>query len=287
MSVVNDDIYGRPVAECTAAQVAYALTRSFEGYLPGRVDISAGAYESRFRAEDLDPFASRVYLRSGELAGVLLVTRRGWTSRMAGMGVVPAMRGNGLGRWILQGAIRDAKERGDKSIVLETFEQNTGAVRLYAGLGFSVRRRLYGYSRKARTPPQISDTLSEIDPLDFARVVAKEGEPDLPWMLSAETFSSATTPARAYHLGHHAYALIGDPEAETITLRAMVVPRKGRRQGWGTRLLRALYAAFPVHDWAIPAIVPESLAHEFLTKLGWKRENLNQLEMSLDLSPGS
>lgn len=287
MRVANDDIYGRPVAECTAAQVAYALTRSFEGYLLGRVNISAGAYESRFRAEDLDPFASRVYLLSGELAGILLVTRRGWTSRIAGMGVVPKMRGRGLGRRIMQGAIRDARKRGDRSILLETFEQNAAAVRLYAGLGFSVRRKLYGYSRKARTQPQTPDTISELDPLDFARVVVREGEPDLPWMLAAETISSAAPPARAYHLDHHAYALVCNPEAEALTLRSLIVPRKDRRQGWGMRLLRALYAAFPARDWEIPAIVPESSAHEFLTELDWKREPLNQLEMSLDLSPGS
>ncbi|MGI9048254.1 MAG: hypothetical protein ACR2GU_02560 [Rubrobacteraceae bacterium] len=43
--------------------------------------------------------------------------------------------------------------------------------------------------------------------------------------------NSIILPARAYHLGHHAYALVGDPEAKTLTLRALGAPRRDRRQG--------------------------------------------------------
>nr|MDP9455661.1 hypothetical protein [Actinomycetota bacterium] len=51
----------------------------------GPVDVDARAYEWRFRAEDLDPFVSRVYRLNRSVAGILLVARRGWTSRIAGM----------------------------------------------------------------------------------------------------------------------------------------------------------------------------------------------------------
>lgn len=59
-------IAARPVAECTSAQVAEALTRSFEGYLVP-IQFTPQAYERRFRFEDLDPYASRVYEREGRL----------------------------------------------------------------------------------------------------------------------------------------------------------------------------------------------------------------------------
>jgi hypothetical protein len=45
-----DGIAERPVAECTAALVADALTRSFEGYVVP-VDESARGFEKRFRPE--------------------------------------------------------------------------------------------------------------------------------------------------------------------------------------------------------------------------------------------
>jgi ribosomal protein S18 acetylase RimI-like enzyme len=287
MATVNiDGISGTPVAECTAAQVADALTRSFEGYVMP-VNVSAQGYERRFRPENVDPFASWVYFRETRPVAVLLVARRGWTSRIAAMAVAPEMRRSGVGRKIMEGAIRDAVSREDRSVLLEVIEHNTPAVNLYKGLGFSPLRRLVGYHRgPSAAAPDTVDTLSELDPLDFARIAAREGEPGLPWMLAPETLSGMVPPARAYHLDHHAYALIGDPDAKGLTLAALVVPRVDRRKGWGTRLMLAIYGAFPGRGWSIPAIVPEDLAPAFFTQCGWELQDTNQLEMVLDLSSG-
>lgn len=272
------------VAELTAAEVAGALTRSFEGYLLGPVNVNARAYERRFRAEDLDPFASRVYRRGEKVAGVLLVARRGWTSRIAGMGVAPEERRRGLGSLMLREAVEEARTRGDRTILLEVFSQNTPAVSLYEKLGFRTRRRLIGYRREPGEPASgTPGKLAELDPLEAARVVAREGEPNLPWMLAAETLSAITLPARAYHLDHRAYAIIEAPEAETLVLAALIVPRTERRKGWGSRLLHALEAKFPGRVLLVPAIVPEGLADAFLDGLRWQPEPLSQLEMALKL----
>src|SRR5215213_3352238 len=194
----------RPVADCTAGDVAAALTRAFEGYIvPLR--FTPQAYERRFRSEDLDPYASRVWLRDGEPVGVLLLTRRGWTSRVAGMGFAPEVRNQGLGRQALLETIREAKERGERTLFLEVFAQNAPAVRLYTGLGFQPVRRLVGYRREAGETAESRDRLVEIDPLDFARAAARDGEPGLPWMLTPETLSSISWPARAYRLEEQAY----------------------------------------------------------------------------------
>ena len=279
-----DGITARAVAEYTAAQVADAITKSFEGYVMP-VNVSAQGYERRFRPENLDPFASRVFFREDAPVAVLLVARRGWTSRIAAMAVAPEMRGRGVGKQVMRGAIQEAVSRRDRSIVLEVIEQNTPAVELYAGLGFSPLRRLVGYRRgPVEADPQEADTLTEFDPLEFARVAAREGEPGLPWMLAPETLSGMVSPARAYHLDHHAYALIGDPEAKVISLTALVVPRVNRRKGWGKRLMRALHATFANQSWTIPATVPEELTPAFFTRCGWELQDTSQLEMGLDLS---
>lgn len=279
-----DGISETPVAECTATVVADALTRSFEGYVMP-VNVSAQGYERRFRPENLDPFASRVYFRDATPVAVLLVARRGWISRIAAMAVAPEVRRRGVGKQVMRGAIQDAVSRGDRSILLEVIEQNTPAVELYTGLGFSPLRRLVGYRHEpGGAAPEEADTLSEFDPLEFARVAAREGEPGLPWMLTPETLSGMVSPARAYHLDHHAYALIGDPETEVVTLTAIVVPRVHRRKGWGTRITQALYAAFAKQSLAIPATVPEDLAPAFFTRCGWGLQDTSQLEMGLELS---
>lgn len=276
------NVFSRPVADCTAMEVAAALGRGFEGYVvPLR--FTPEASERRFRAEDLDPYASRVYERDGEPAGVVLIARRGWTSRVAAMGLAPELRGGGVGRWILEDVIAEARERGERTMVLEVVEGNAPAEGLYAKLGFRPLRRLVGYQWE---PPVAAapDALEEIDPRDLARVAAREGEPDLPWMLAPETLSAATTPVRAFRLGGHAYALAADPGVERMTLSALVVPRRRRRRGWGSRLLRGLSAAFPGRPWAIPPVVPEELAPGFFDRLGWERQPLRQIEMVLDLT---
>src|SRR5215210_5643229 len=113
MSQVNmEDISERPVAECNAAQVADALTRSFEGYVMP-VNVSAQGYERRFRPENVDPFASCVYFRETRPVAVVLIARRGWTSRIAAMAVTPEARGRNIGKRIMQGVIGEAVARGD------------------------------------------------------------------------------------------------------------------------------------------------------------------------------
>jgi len=285
MAQVNvEDITRLPVAECTATLVADALTRSFEGYMMP-VIVSAEGYERRFRPENVDPFASYVYFRRTRPVATVLIARRGWTSRIAAMAVAPEARGKGLGRRIMESVIAEAASRGDRFVLLEVFEHNTPAVELYKGLGFEPLRRLVGYHHDpGGAVSDAAGTVSELDPLEFARILAREGEPGLPWMLTAETLSGAVSPARAFHLDRRAHALIGDPGAAVIFLTALVVPRANRRRGWGTRLMQSLFATFPQRSWSIPQVVPEGLAPEFFARCGWELQKTNQLEMALDLS---
>jgi ribosomal protein S18 acetylase RimI-like enzyme len=281
-------VTARPVAECTAEEVVAALGRGFEGYLVP-IRFTPQAYERRFRAENLDPYASRVYVRDGAPVGAMLIARRGWTSRVAAMGFAPEVRGQGLGRRFLGEAIAEAAERGDRAMLLEVFAQNEPAVGLYTSLGFEARRPLLGFRRDAgpaMAGERPSEALREIDPLDFGRLVTREGEADLPWALQAETLAAATLPARAFSLAGHAYALLADPAAEKIAITALLVPRPLRRQGWGTRLVRALDAAFPGRPWAVSPVVPMGLADGFFSALGWGGWDIHQIEMRKNLQDG-
>lgn len=279
-----NDLIARPVAEVTAAHAAAAMEHCFQGYVVP-VRTTAESWERRFRSEHLDPFASRIYQRDEADVAVLFICRRGWTSRVGGMAVAPDTRGGGLGRRVMRDAIAEARARGDRTLLLEVIEQNTPAVKLYESLGFQRTRRLVGYRAapgegEGEGP---ADALREVDPLELARVAHVEGEPELPWQLAAETLSAATAPARAFALRAHAYAMVANPQAETLTLSALVVPRAHRRQGWGTRMLRALAAAFPEKPWQAVAIVPEALAPGFFARAGWTRQEISQFEMRLEL----
>ncbi|HEX2289291.1 MAG TPA: GNAT family N-acetyltransferase, partial [Pseudonocardiaceae bacterium] len=128
-----------------------------------------------------------------------------------------------------------------------------------------------------------ADALREIDPSEFARIAYHEADADLPWMIAPETLVAATAPARAYTLQDRVFALIANPDAETLTLTAIVVPAAHRGQGWGKRMLRALEAAFPDKPWQAVALIPENMAPGFFEHAGWERQGISQLEMRLDL----
>jgi N-acetylglutamate synthase-like GNAT family acetyltransferase len=231
------------------------------------------AFERRVLGEAIDLGASRLALVDGEVAGVILVARRGDVSRIAGLGVNASWRRQGIGRALSQAAVADARARGDRTLLLEVIERNTAATELYRGLGFRVRRRLVGYVGATTSPG--ADALTEVETSEIARAVAEHGEPDLPWQLAADSVRAAAPPARALTLEARAYALVGPPGV----LRVLVVPRPLRRQGWGTRLLQAL----PAGSWTIPPIAPEVLAAEFLADAGFARQELTQLELELML----
>ena len=218
----SGQLTSRTVAQCTSEEVTAAMVHCFQGYLvPMR--LTPERYEARSRAENLDPFASRLYYSEGAPAAVAMIARRGWTSRLAAMAVAPDFRGRGVGKHVMKIVLEEAALRKDRTMILEVFEQNPAAVALYTGLGFRPIRRLVGYDFN----PQGADLggsdfqrLHEIDPLIVVRLIANEGEPDLPWMLMPETLAAATQPVQALHLDEIAFAIVADPNAEKILIRA-------------------------------------------------------------------
>jgi ribosomal protein S18 acetylase RimI-like enzyme len=280
-----EQLTARTVAQCTAEEVAAAIVHCFQGYLVP-MQFTAERYEIRFRAENLDPFSSRIYYSKAAPAAVAMIARRGWTSRLAAMAIAPEFRGRGLGKNVMRIALEEAVVRKDRRMILEVIEQNPAAVSLYTGLGFRPVRRLFGYdfdpvngSNRASDP----EPLREIDPSVVARLITNEGEPDLPWMLMPETLAAATHPFQGLHLDETAFAIVADPNAAKIVIRTLLVRRAHRRQGWGWRIFSALEALFADRPLVIPAVVPENMAPGFFHKAGWRRQALNQFEMKIEL----
>lgn len=263
----------RSMLEFNAVQVASILNDCFEGYLMP-VQFTAQAVNLRFRAEHLDAAASFVYLKNDLPQGIILVARRGKTSRIAAMGVATGARGQGLGRLMLSDALDAARDRGDTSMKLEVFEQNPRALGLYQSLGFEILRRLVGYGRPANEGQ--AENLIEIDALEFSRIAALEAEPDLPWQLMPENFAGQS--AQAFQLEDKAFALVS-VSGSSFYVFAIVVRRDFRRQGYGRRLLNGLTTNFAGKECRIVQVVPEHLAPGFFSSLGFKVLELTQFEM--------
>lgn len=271
----------RPLLEFPSPQIAQILNQSFEGYLVA-IQVTAQSFERRFRGESLDAEASKIYYDGETPIGIVLVDRRGFNSRIGAMGIVPAYRDKGVGQHMLREILGTARERGDRGMVLEVFEQNPRAVALYRKMGFEVQRRLLGYQRAAEAG--LKAELQEVDILEFAHIVAQEGEANLPWMLRPETLASMTVPVKAWGLEGVAYALVNELPSDAFLLQALVVRRSKRGQGWGRRLVQALAAQYPGKTCRVVQIVPEELAPGFFKQVGFEVERLNQFEMKVKLS---
>ena len=255
------------------------LNRGFEGYLIP-IQFDTASFLMMLRKDGIDLTASRVLIMDEQPIGLALIARRGWTSRLAAMGIAREARGVGAGFWFMKQLIKEACQREEQEMCLEVIEQNEPAVKLYQKSGFQIVRRLVGFIRKNAVEAEKS-TLLEIDLREMGRLISGHGLTDLPWQLSGESIAQMNPPARAYRKGQ-AYVAISNPSAERVVIWSLLVEEEARGNGLGTDLLKQLIANHKGKTWHVPAIFPEEFENVF-GKAGFEREELSQWQMKLNL----
>jgi RimJ/RimL family protein N-acetyltransferase len=105
------------------------------------------------------PRTWRLAIEGGKPVGVALVNDIQARGELIYLGVVPAARGRGMGRALLNRAIRDSAEMGLTQMGLAVDVANTPAVRLYEAAGFREIRRRMAYF----VPAAILDKLGQQD----------------------------------------------------------------------------------------------------------------------------
>jgi ribosomal protein S18 acetylase RimI-like enzyme len=256
------------------------LNQGFADYVvPIHIDLATVMHV--MSQESIDVSSSRVVSRKGHPVGVALIGRRGWTSRLAGMAVVPQARGVGVGRWLLSRLLEEARGRGERAMVLEVIEGNEPAQALYSSCGFQTVRRLVSYSGSPVAGPAGAEaTLAEVDLREMARLVSAYGLPGLPWQISGESLAHFGPPNVAYQLDG-AYVALSNPQAEQLAVRSLLVLPEARGRGRATQLLRAMVARYPHKTWRVPPLCPEEIGGLF-EKLGFERGSLSQLQMRIE-----
>ena len=269
----------KSVSEVSLADAAALFTLAFTGYIAGHVEMNATGLAALIARDNVDLNASRIQMLGEQAVGIALIARQGWSSRVAAMGIIPEMQGKKAGRWLLEQLRTEARNRSEKVIVLEAFEQNTRAVALYKGMGFEIVRRLYGYTADQIEARGAAEA-QEIDPLEFGKQVAREGAANLPWQVSGATFMRSGAPAKAYQLGE-AYALV-ILSTENVVLRGLFVGGGARKQGQAARMVRSLAALYPGRKWVVPQLCPEEYGG-FFEQMGFQRAPLHQVQMLCEL----
>jgi ribosomal protein S18 acetylase RimI-like enzyme len=261
---------------------AEVMARAFEDYFV-RIPSTLGVLLNMARADSVDLALSCVFVRDGTAVGGALIARRGWTTRLAGMAIVPEARRDGIGRAAVSHLLAEAKAQGDRMMVLEVIEQNTAAVELYRACGFQTIRRLIGFAGPAASDAVVPANLIEVDLREVAAAATRYGLPDLPWQLSGETLAQLTPPAVAYQLDG-AWVALTDPAQSVVTIRGLIAepaieegtPSCRNREA---ALLRAVMAKHPGKDeWRFSAVWPEELAST-ITPAGLSRTPLTQWQM--------
>jgi len=270
----------RPASDYPLPDLAQLLNLSFENYLVP-VTFNLLQFLTMIRKDSVDLAASRVLLVDEQPAGIALIARRGWTSRLAAMGIVQSMRGKGTGSWFMENLIREARERNDRDMVLEVIEQNASAVKLYQKCGFHSVRRLIGLIRKA-AKEQMKKSITELDLREAGSLVSQHGLSDLPWQLAGETIAHLNPTARAYRNGS-AMVVISNPNVEHVVIWSLLVETQSRGQQLSVDMLKSLVAHHPGKTWHVPAIFPEEFLKIF-DRAGFEKEELTQWQMRLVLA---
>lgn len=268
-----------PASSFPLSDLVKFLNQGFEGYfIPIQIEIAD--FLTMIRKDGIDLTASRVLITDDQPVGIALIARRGWTSRLAAMGIAREKRRVGAGSWFMKRLIEDAHQRREREMSLEVIEQNEPAVNLYQKYGFQTIRRLIGLIRKDAKEKEM-EPLQEIDLREMGRLISQHGLSDLPWQLSAESIAQMNPPARAYHKGR-TYIAISDPDAERVVIWSVLVEKEARGNGLGTDMLQSVAAHHRGKIWHVPAIFPEEFESVF-TKAGFEREALSQWQMRLIL----
>jgi ribosomal protein S18 acetylase RimI-like enzyme len=260
---------------------AEVLSRAFEDYFV-RIPFTVGVLLNAARADSVDLTSSRMFLRDGAAVGGALIARRGWTSRLAGMAIVPEARRGGVGRAAVLHLLAEAKARGDRTMLLEVIEQNTAAVEFYRACSFKEIRRLIGFAGPPASAAALSPDLIEVDLREVADAVTRYGLPDLPWQLSGETLAQLTPPAIAYRLDG-AWIALSDPAESVVTIRGLIAEPAAQGAGREAALLRAVMAKHPgKEEWRLSAVWPEALA-SMIASAGFPRSPLTQWQMQREV----
>jgi GNAT superfamily N-acetyltransferase len=274
----------QPAVEFPLSTLCDIINRSFKGYVGGDINFTPSILAGFMAQGGIHLGRSLVALQDGEPAGIAMLARRGWSVRIALMGIIADFQNQGVGRWLLAQIADQAKSNGDRTVILEVIEQNPRAVHLYESCGYHSIRRLMGYDYQAsdqNAPTGQASALQPVDIVEAARHIAAWEATDLPWQYSGISTAKIRAPSVAYRVDD-CYVICSNPDAETITLLGLAVPPDQQRTGIATRLIATLIAAHASKNWHVSPICPQEYGAIFVRN-GFTINALNQFQMELRL----
>lgn len=259
-------------------EYAVVFTAGFSGYpLPHVLDVPK--LSRKIRTEQYDLEHSLIAYEGEEPAGVAVLAIRGERGWCGGLGIVPRLRGRGVGRLIMQELLKRARVAGVRRLSLEVLRENEAAQRLYESAGMHVVRDLLVLEREPEgvVPEGRELEEAEADELlpHFARLhtVAPAWQRELSAILAART--------RGLRLGPlelpRAYALLSEGSDGKIYLTDLAAESEEAARELTSGLARVEGALRVINEPLQSPFAAPLLEHGFV-------ETSRQYEMAIELS---
>lgn len=149
---------------CSTSEMVELWNAAFQDYIVP-VTMSEQAFTERMRVLQLTPAASFVAMEEGRFVGICLqaISADGQSAWCGGLAVLPAYRGKGIARSLMEAAIHYCRVQDVRSMYLEVLADNPGAIALYERLGYHRLTELHYFqgelaSGQRREPSKWSQT---------------------------------------------------------------------------------------------------------------------------------
>lgn len=131
----------KKMSRCSMDEKVEAWNKGFEGYY-FNMDTTAEAFEKRGAMEDLDEELSIVAFDGGKPVGIVRNGLRENAGRKVswngGTGVAKSVRGQGVGKRMMEKTIEQLKGAGVELATLEAVSENKAAIELYRKMGYEI-----------------------------------------------------------------------------------------------------------------------------------------------------
>lgn len=131
----------KKMSECSIEQKVEAWNKGFEGYY-FNMETTAEAFEKRGVTEDLNEELSIVAFDGNHPVGIVRNGLRGNDGRKVswngGTGVAKSVRGQGVGKRMMEKTIEWLRDSGVQLATLEAVSENKAAIELYRKIGYEI-----------------------------------------------------------------------------------------------------------------------------------------------------
>ena len=272
-----------PADTIAAADLHAAFVGAFADYIAGPFTLELPEWPALLARHAVDLAESRAAVQDGQVVAFAQVAPRriGRRWRLAALGALPAARGGGAAKALLDDFIARAAQAAQVAVELECFAQNDRALGLYRQRKFVVRHELAGWTLPAETasPEPVRAAASrELErAAAFAWLDAAERRiGELPLQVCAQGLEAVTRPLTFFQRGT---ALLAWSDTGDGPIQVHSLIDGGVAQADAEALIAAVRATRPEAGVTMPPLHRVDLCGAALERAGFARQPRHQVLM--------